>query len=122
MTRPGEFNWIELQTRHTKSAIEFYQAAAGWKFKPETMPTGGTYWIAYAAQKPVCGLWTLDDSSDLADRWLVFLHVEDLQRAISIASGLGGKVTREPWFVPGIGNIAMIQDPGGAETGLVTPT
>ncbi|MCG8416223.1 MAG: VOC family protein [Pseudomonadales bacterium] len=124
MTKHGEFNWIELQTQNTDAAIEFYKNAAGWRFQSETMPNGGKYWLAMLGEKVVCGIWTLEEgSSELArNRWVIYLHVDDIDSALAQAKSAGAEVLREPWDVPGVGRIAMIRDPGGAEIGWVTPT
>ncbi len=123
MTIHGEFNWVELQTRNPDAAIAFYKEAAGWHFQPETMPGGGTYWLAMLGEKVVCGIWTLgnDDDSSGDNRWLVYLHVDNIDAAVEQARSAGAEVLREPWDVPGVGRVAMIRDPGGAEIGWVTP-
>lgn len=123
MTKHGEFNWIELQTQNTEAAIEFYKNAAGWDFQAETMPNGGTYWLAMLEEKVICGIWTLDkgDDESATNRWVVFLHVDDVDSAVVQARLLGAEVLREPWNVAGVGRIAMIKDPGGAEIGWVAP-
>lgn len=123
MTRHGEFNWIELQTRDAQKAIDFYSASIGWAFQAEEMPSGGTYWIGTASGRPVCGILTLDDGNRGTDpdRWMVYVHVDDLDDAIARIGDRGGEVLRAPWDVPGVGRVAMIRDPGGSELGLVTP-
>lgn len=121
MTRNGEFNWMELQTHNPEAAIRFYRRTVGWDFQDEAMPSGGTYWLALASGKPVCGFWTLSESDTRPDRWITYIHVDDLEKSVIEAKELGGEVIREPWSVPGIGRVAMILDPGGAELGWVTP-
>lgn len=119
MTKHGEFNWNELQTSNAERAIEFYGASVGWTFEAEQMPTGGTYWLCMASGQPVGGILTLPERKQ--DRWVTFIHVEDLDDAVGQVSDGGGEVLRAPWEVPGVGRIAMIRDSGGAEAGLVTP-
>lgn len=123
MTTHGEFNWNELQTRHIDEAIAFYRETIGWQFQPEKMPSGGTYWIALSSGKPVCGLLSLEISKGNGepDRWVTYIHVDDLDDAIARMQICGGKLLRAPWDVPGVGRVAMIRDPGGAEVGWVTP-
>ena len=123
MTRHGEFNWVELQTRDAQKAIDFYSASIGWTFQAEEMPSGGTYWIGMASGKPVCGILTLDDDNGVTDpdRWVVYVHVDDLDDAVARIGDHGGEVLRAPWDVPGVGRVAMIRDPGGSELGWVTP-
>jgi predicted enzyme related to lactoylglutathione lyase len=123
MTTHGEFNWNELQTHHPDEAIAFYQETIGWQFRAENMPSGGIYWIGLSSGKAVCGLLTLEGSEDNCepDRWVAYVHVNDLDDAIARVQTCGGKVLRAPWEVPGVGRVAWIRDPGGAEMGWVTP-
>ncbi|MCG8434465.1 MAG: VOC family protein [Gammaproteobacteria bacterium] len=123
MTTHGEFNWNELQTRHADDAIAFYRATIGWQFRAEKMPSGGTYWIGLSSGKPVCGVLTLENSigSREPDRWVTYVHVDDLDDAIVRMQNSEGEVLRAPWEVPGVGRVAWIRDPGGAEMGWVTP-
>lgn len=123
MTKQGEFNWNELQTRDASAAIEFYKSTIGWTFEAEQMPSGGTYWIASAAGEPVCGVLTLDRGDvDPSDRWVTYVHIDDIDEAIAKVTPLGGLVLRSPWDVPGVGRVAMVRDPGGAELGWVRPS
>lgn len=123
MTTHGQFNWNELQTRHVDSAIAFYSATIGWQFRAEKMPSGNTYWIGLASGTPVCGLLTLESSPDSrkTDRWVTYVHVDDLDNAVGRVQGAGGDVLKEPWKVPGVGRVAWVRDSGGAEIGWVTP-
>ncbi|CAA0114006.1 Putative glyoxylase CFP32 [Halioglobus japonicus] len=124
MTVHGEFNWNELQTYQAEKAIAFYRETVGWEFRAEHMPTGDTYWIAAASGKPVCGILSLEAGTgrDEADRWVSYIHVDDLDIQAKRVLELGGKVLRQPWNVPGVGRIVMVRDPGGAEVGWVTPS
>ena len=122
VTKHGEFNWIELQTRDAERAVRFYTSAIGWTFKAEDMPSGGTYWIGFASETPVCGVLTNNENlGDVSDRWFAYVHIDDVDREIANVEGLGGEVIRPPWDVPGVGRIALIRDPGGAEIGWVAP-
>ena len=123
MTHHGEFNWNELQTNQAAEVIQFYRETVGWEFRPEKMPSGGTYWIGVAAGKPVCGVLELTTTNETSEvnRWVTYVHIDNLDRAIDRVESLGGKLIRVPWVVPGVGRIAWIQDPCGAEIGWVTP-
>jgi predicted enzyme related to lactoylglutathione lyase len=123
MTIHGEFNWNELQTHHPETAIAFYRETIGWEFRAEVMPSGGTYWIGLSSGKPVCGVLTIEESggSPETDRWVTYVHVDDIDAAIGRLEEFEGHVLKAPWLVPGVGRVAWIRDPGGAEIGWVTP-
>ncbi len=123
MSRQGEFNWNELQTYNAEKAIQFYQNTIGWEFLAEKMPLGGTYWIGLSAGKPVCGMLELtqQDGSLYFDKWVTYVHVDDIDSATNLVELSGGQILKAPWVVPGVGRVAWIRDPAGAEIGLVTP-
>ncbi|MCG8650818.1 MAG: VOC family protein [Pirellulales bacterium] len=123
MSSHGQFNWMELQTRDPQTATAFYEATVGWTFAEETMPSGGTYRIAFSSGKPVCGILTLDNDAgtNLQDRWIAYLHVDDIDVAVQRALDAGATLQKAPWDVPGVGRVAMLREPGGAEVGWVTP-
>lgn len=123
MTAHGEFNWLELQTCSPERAMEFYGATIGWTFQAEKMPTGGTYWLVLASGNPIAGILAIpnEGTESPADRWVTYIHVNELDRSIETAKQHGAMVLREPWDVPGVGRVAMIRTPGDAEIGWVTP-
>lgn len=102
MSKHGEFNWNELQTHHADTAISFYHETVGWEFRAERMPTGGTYWIGLAAGKPVCGILELENTDDSCEtnRWVTYVHIEDLNDAIDRIKVSGGKVIKIKGTVP----------------------
>lgn len=119
MTNHGEFNWNELQTTDANKAVTFFRECIGWQFHAEKMPSGGTYWIGMAGGKPVCGVLTVKGKEP--DRWIAYVHVDSLDDALAQVTKNGGQVLVAPWDVTGVGRVAMIRDPGGAELGWVTP-
>jgi hypothetical protein len=50
--------------------------------------------------------------------WAVYVAVEDLATARAKALELGGKVLRDEIAIPGIGTMAIVQDPTGAHVRL----
>ncbi len=123
MTNHGDFNWNELQTDQPDAVIQFYRETVGWEFRAEKMPSGGTYWIGVTAGKPVCGVLDLNSTNEYSktNRWVTYVHINDLESAINQIARLGGKLIKAPWVVPGVGRVAWVQDPCGAEIGWVTP-
>ena len=123
MTNHGEFNWNELQTDKPDAVIQFYRETVGWEFQAEKMPSGGTYWIGTASGIPVCGVLEINSTDEYikTNRWVTYVHINDLESAINQIESLGGKLIRTPWIVPGVGRVAWVQDPCGAEIGWVTP-
>ncbi|MBO6639471.1 MAG: VOC family protein [Roseitalea sp.] len=123
MTRHGEINWTELITADPQQAMDFYGATLGWTFEGETMPDGHTYWIILSDGRPVGGVMHLEASYAPADgdRWMTYIHVDDLDAAVDAARRKGATIMRPPWAVPGVGTVCILRQPGGAMVGWVTP-
>ena len=122
MSSHGNFHWNELMTRDSEQAKKFYGDSIGWAF--DAMPMGNdTYWIAKMADKPVAGIFPMSgaDFEGVPEHWMAYLAVDDIDARLKKAIAAGAKVTREPFDVPGVGRIAVLQQPGGAMIGWMTP-
>jgi uncharacterized protein len=120
----GKFYWNELMTRDAEASKKFFSDALGWSF--EKMPTpegGGTYWIAKSGDEMVGGLFPIDDPqfAPLAEAWLAYIAVDDVDARVKKAKAAGAKAMREPFDIPGVGRIAILTDPRGTAIGLMTP-
>lgn len=123
MTRHGQVNWTELISADPQRAMDFYGKTLGWTFEGETMPDGHTYWIILSDGQPVGGIIHLEASYAPADgdRWMTYIHVDNLATAVAEASQNGAHIVRPPWTVPGVGTVCILRQPGGAMVGWVTP-
>jgi uncharacterized protein len=122
MRTHGQFHWNELMTRDVEKAKAFYSRSIGWEF--EAMPmTNGTYWIARIGDQPVGGIFPMigPDFAGMPDQWMAYLAVDDIDARLTTARAAGAKVMREPFDVPSVGRIAILQEPGGAAIGWITP-
>jgi predicted enzyme related to lactoylglutathione lyase len=118
----GNFYWNELMTRNADAAKKFYGATLGWTFDSMAMPEG-TYWVAKQGDKPVGGLFTMSGPmfEGVPENWFSYIAVDDVAARVKKLTAAGGKVIREPFDIPGVGRIAIVQDTGGASLGLMTP-
>jgi predicted enzyme related to lactoylglutathione lyase len=55
-------------------------------------------------------------------RWVASVAVPDVDAAARTATQLGGKIVHGPSDIPGVGRVAQITDPQGAELSLLTRT
>ena len=118
----GHFHWNELMTRDAEKAKKFYADTIGWTFDAMPMPNG-TYWIAKMGDTPVAGIFPLSspDFEGVPESWMPYLAVDDIDARLKKAAAAGAKVMRAPFEVPGVGRIAILQEPGGAGIGWMTP-
>ena len=122
MSSHGTFHWNELMTRDAEKAKRFYSATIGWTFDPMPMPNG-TYWVAKMGATPVAGIFPIGgpEFEGVPESWMPYLAVDDIDARLKKATAAGAKVMRAPFEIPGVGRIAIIQEPGGAGLGWITP-
>jgi len=61
------------------------------------------------------------DDEGTSEGWFAYVAVKDLSTALARATSEGGEVVREPWEVPGVGRIAVVNDNAGNTLGWMTP-
>ena len=122
MSPHGTFHWNELMTRDAEQAKRFYSVTIGWTFDPMPMPFG-TYWVAKIGATPAAGIFPMSgpDFAAVPENWMPYLAVDDIDARLKKATAAGAKVMRAPFEIPDVGRIAIIQEPGGAVLGWMTP-
>ncbi len=119
---PGTFCWVELGTTDAKAAAGFYSRLLGWGVKEQEMPGGmGTYTLFQLAGKDIAGAYALTEeqiSQGTPPNWLSYVMVKSADETASKAKALGATFFMEPTDVPGVGKLAILQDPTGATVAL----
>jgi len=126
MATNGSFYWNELATRDPEAAKKFYGATLGWTFEAmeqgQGEGSGAPYWVAKVGDETVAGIYQIEqDDEETPEGWFSYVAVTDLSTALARATTEGGEVVREPWDVPGVGRIAIINDNAGNVMGWMTP-
>ena len=87
------------------------------------MPDGGTYWILKSGDDMAGGLMNMPAAAPAGTppHWMAYIAVDDVDAAIGKVAGLGGNVLAEPFDIPNVGRMGVIQDPQGAVVSLMTP-
>jgi uncharacterized protein len=110
-------------TRDAEAAKKFYGATLNWTFEPMEQGEGATYWVAKVGDESVAGIYTIEaDDQETDEGWFAYVAVDDLSGALARASMEGGEVVREPWDVPGVGRIAIVNDNAGNTMGWMKPS
>lgn len=112
--------WTELATRDLARAETFYSGLLGWKTSAHE---GGpsAYKVGATADGPVGGLMEMTpDWGDLPSHWAIYLQVENVDATVERAQALGGSVCVPPLDAPGVGRLAMLVDPSGANFYVIT--
>jgi len=118
----GNFYWNELMTHDPERAKRFYADTIGWTYEAMPMPDG-TYWVAKMGDTPVGGIFPMSgpDFDGMSEQWMSYLAVDDVDARLKKATAAGAKIMKPPFDVPNVGRIAIVQEPGGACVGWMTP-
>ena len=116
----GKFIWHDLVTDDVDQVKQFYGSLLGWTFKGTTHPNGGDYTLIMMDDRYVGGIVQLDDPVGAEySRWLGYLSVSDVDRAVEFTRSEGGTTAVGPVDLPGIGRAAAIVDPQSTVVGLI---
>ena len=114
MPRLNRFIWPEVSTTDAGKAAAFYGALFGWT---DTPVMDGGYHILQKDGKDVAGLYQLMPEQlarQVKPAWRNYVEVENTDASLAKAQALGGTMLHEPFDVPGVGRMAIVQDPSGA--------
>lgn len=123
MTPHGHFNWNEFVTRDPERAMKFYQETIGWIYQARPTPDGCTYWVAMMNNVPVGGIFPAvgPGFETVPDGWMPYLAVDDVDIRVEKAVDAGATLMRPVFDIPDVGRLAILQQPGGAGIGWITP-
>ncbi|MFG2882664.1 VOC family protein [Streptomyces sp. NPDC048297] len=112
---PGTLGWVELATRDTDRARDFYTTVFGWS-------VNASQWYTQ---------WGLDGEDfggmaamgerfppEVPPHWMPYFAVEDVDAAAEVAVRAGGAVVLAPTAVGDVRRIAVLRDPQGAAFGV----
>lgn len=125
MSGHGTFMWNELATNDPDACTAFYQKLLGWTTEEMPMPQGaGVYTVFNAGDTPAGGMFKMEGEqfAGIPPHWMSYIHVDDVDVAVTQAQELGGSVKAPAFDVPGVGRIAVIADPSGAAVALMKPS
>ncbi|MEM8665419.1 MAG: VOC family protein [Pseudomonadota bacterium] len=119
----GHIHWSECITDDLEGAKGHYAKIAGWTYDEMPMENG-TYVVAKVGDKFVAGLMHKSSlpNPDVPSHWMTYIEVADIEAAATAATESGGTIVQPTFFVPEVGHILMVQEPGGAVVGFMQPT
>lgn len=108
----GGFAWYELATRDAGAALEFYGRLFGWeRTGASDMGAMGEYVMYGQGERTYGGMFNA--GAGVTPAWLLYIHVDSVERAVEAVRAGGGEVQHGPVAVPGGGRIAQCRDPQG---------
>jgi predicted enzyme related to lactoylglutathione lyase len=120
--RHGSFCWTEIASNDADECVAFYKEVFGWEFKSgdaDGSNNGMDYReFSTGADRPVGGLYQIDPAwfggNPPPPHFMSYVAVDDVDENTKLAVDLGATVIRGPMDIPGVGRIAILQDPTGA--------
>ena len=117
---PGTFCWNELMTNDEQKASEFY-TELGWTTQTQEMPGGMIYTMFNIGDVQAGGMMKIQEEwGDVPPNWMVYFAVKDCEVTLEKVTSLGGKIVVPATDVPNVGTFAIIEDPQGATSGIIT--
>jgi predicted enzyme related to lactoylglutathione lyase len=115
---PNAVCWNELATNDTRAATTFYAGVFGWT----TEAFGGDYTLFKHPAKTAGGMMAIQKEwGPMPPNWGVYFAVEDCDKMVAKASGLGAKVVMPAKAVPTVGRFALLSDPSGGMFYILQP-
>jgi predicted enzyme related to lactoylglutathione lyase len=118
---PNTFGWAELNSRGIDKAIPFYSEVFGWTTKTSEMGEGQPPYTEFQlGGQSILGGMEMNPMvpAEVPSYWMVYITVDDVDRAFKQATDLGAQEMVAPQDFPG-GRFAIISDPQGAVFGLL---
>ncbi|GAA2238810.1 MULTISPECIES: VOC family protein [Kitasatospora] len=115
LNEPGSLGWVELATRDTAGAKEFYSRVFGW-----SVTVGETYTQWGLAGEDFGGMLDMTEQfpPDVPPYWMPYFAVADVDLVAERAAALGATVMLPPTEVPGGPRLAVLHDAQGARFGI----
>jgi predicted enzyme related to lactoylglutathione lyase len=105
--------WIDLATKDSKKAQDFYGNLFGWRVEVNPDPQYGGYGLAKQGGKDVAGIGPTQ-SAEQPTAWSLYVGTTDLDELSRRVESAGGKVISPAFDVGDQGRMAVFQDPAGA--------
>lgn len=115
----GAFSWSELMTSDPAAATAFYGELFGWTVQTSEMGEG-PYHMMKIGDTAVGGVMGMPPGAPaMPSHWGCYVTVDNVEATVAKCGALGGKTLVPPMEVPGVGRMAVIQDPQGATLSLM---
>ena len=113
------FVWHEVNTTDAKKVKPFYTGLLGWGSKEMDMGPGGKYTVFTKDGSDLGGMMQMNGPQfkGVPPHWLIYMGVDDVDKATAKVKKLGGTVKMEPMDISA-GRFAVVADPAGAVFGL----
>lgn len=116
----GSIHWTELHSKNIEADIKWLISTFGFRIDKMPMPDVGTYYILKSGDAMAGGAMS-SATPDAPAYFLTWVAVADCDAALKRVKSNGGQGLTEPSDYPGVGRMAVVQDPAGAVFGIIKP-
>ncbi|MBW2718997.1 MAG: VOC family protein [Deltaproteobacteria bacterium] len=109
--------WHELLANHADRALEFYEAAFGYRAEPLKKNPGSEYRVLWSSGEARAGV-IQNPFAGTRSAWIPYVRVDDPTALAERAAELGGSVVIAPAPDVREGTLALVLDPSGAPVAL----
>lgn len=117
MTAIGNSGWIGHSGPDADAAKAFYSDILGWNIKDMPMQNGSSYAMAAVGETGIGGFSPMPQDTG---SWTIFFTVADVDASVTKAEAQGATVIAQAMDMPGVGRMATLSDPQGAQFALIT--
>lgn len=121
MPKAGEVCWRELRTTNLEKAVDFYSSLFNWTIE-QTKVTEMPYKEIIVDGKAVGGMMVIDENwgpEPPPTHWASYVAVDSADETAAKITANGGSVRVSPFDAPGVGRMAMVADPSGADFAII---
>ena len=117
---PGEICWRELRTKDLGAAMEFYTKLFGWEL-PQTKVSPIDYKEVVIDGVAHGGMMAIDENwpTEVPSHWATYISVANADETVASITENGGSIRVPPFDAPGVGRMAMVADPSGADFAII---
>jgi len=108
---------IEFSAKDHKEAAKFYSGVFGW----ETKEYPEMNYVTFETGEGVGGGLNPVSERYPAGTVTVYIQTDDIEATLAKIEQLGGKMVAPKYEIPGVGWIAMFEDPTGNQVALLKP-
>ncbi len=117
---PGDWIWIQLLSRDSRTAAEFYRTIGGYTVVENVATNRQSDYVLASEGYARATVRTIQTTNTkVQPTWLPFVRVKNVAETVALAKQIGGKVLIGPDPEVLNGNVAVIADPTGAAIGVL---
>lgn len=118
----GALLWAEDLSGDKDAAVKFYAELFGLTAMSMPGMDEGYYMLLMAGEEACFGVMNMPEQMEGAmPHFGIYMQVTDIDEAVELAASKGATVVNPPMDAPGIGRIAHIRDPQGANLAFTQP-